>query len=102
MKITAFIKKDFQGNFHIFSKDGKYYVQWDFVPSPDVAGWGNVTEDSTRPQGDYKSDIKAIIRLRYDEDDEFALQRQRDTKPDDFAEYNAFCEAAKAEAKKHN
>lgn len=102
MKINPYIKKDFAEPFRIFFANGQYIAQWDFVPDSEIAGWGNVTEDSTRPQGDYKSDIKSIIRLRYDEDDELALQRQRETKPDDFAEYNAFCEAAKAEAKKHN
>ena len=39
------------------------------------------------------------IRARYTVDDELALLRQRDVKPDEFAEYNAYCEACKAEAR---
>lgn len=41
----------------------------------------------------------ALIRLRYTPDQELAIQRQRDTKPEEFAEYNAFAESAKAKAK---
>ena len=37
------------------------------------------------------------IREVYSIDDELAILRQRDTKPDEFAEYNAFVEKIKAE-----
>lgn len=37
------------------------------------------------------------IRERYSVDDELAILRQRDTKPEEFAEYNAFVERVKAE-----
>lgn len=40
------------------------------------------------------------IRERYSLSDELAILRQRDTKPAEFAEYNAYCEACKAEARK--
>ncbi|MGI5892442.1 MAG: hypothetical protein ACOX7H_06910 [Bacillota bacterium] len=40
-----------------------------------------------------------MIRARYSLSDELALHRQRDSKPDEFAEYNQFVEACKAEAK---
>ena len=42
--------------------------------------------------------ISALIRERYTVDDEFAILRQRDSKPDEFAEYNNFAETCKAEA----
>lgn len=42
--------------------------------------------------------VSALIRERYTVDDELAVQRQRDTKPDEFTEYNTFAEACKAEA----
>ena len=42
--------------------------------------------------------VSALIRESYTVDDELAVQRQRDTKPDEFAEYNNFAEACKAEA----
>lgn len=37
------------------------------------------------------------IRAVYSVDDELAILRQRDTKPEEFAEYNAFVERIKAE-----
>lgn len=42
--------------------------------------------------------VSALIRERYTVDDELALQRQRDSKPDEFTDYNTFAEACKAEA----
>jgi hypothetical protein len=39
------------------------------------------------------------IRARYDVDQELAIQRKRDTEPQEFAEYYAYVESCKAEAK---
>lgn len=41
-------------------------------------------------------EINALIRERYSISDELAILRQRDTKPEEFAEYNAFVEECKA------
>lgn len=41
----------------------------------------------------------AIVRAKYSADAELAIQRQRDAKPEEFAAYYDFCEAAKAAAK---
>lgn len=40
--------------------------------------------------------VDAMIRQRYSVSDEFAILRQRDSKPEEFAEYNAFAESCKA------
>ena len=48
----------------------------------------------------YESMIIRKIRQRYSVNQELAILRQRDTKPDEFAEYNAFVEQCKAEVKK--
>ena len=45
----------------------------------------------------YKDRIISRIREVYSVDDELAILRQRDTKPEEFAEYNAFAEKIKAE-----
>ena len=45
----------------------------------------------------YKERIVDRIRAVYSVDDELAILRQRDTKPDEFAEYNAFVEQIKDE-----
>lgn len=45
----------------------------------------------------YEERVEARIRERYSIGQEFAIQRQRDTKPEEFAEYFAFVEKVKAE-----
>lgn len=45
----------------------------------------------------YKDRIISRIREVYSVDDELAILRQKDTKPEEFAEYNAFVEQIKAE-----
>ncbi len=47
----------------------------------------------------YEARVVELIRIRYSVDDELAILRQRDTKPDEFAEYNAYCEQCKTQAK---
>lgn len=44
--------------------------------------------------------IEQLIRQRYSVSDELAILRQRDAKPEEFAEYNAYAEWCKAEADK--
>ena len=45
----------------------------------------------------YEQRVVDRIREVYSIDDELAILRQRDTKPHEFAEYNAFVERIKAE-----
>lgn len=47
----------------------------------------------------YPNLVSRFIRERYSIDDEMAILRQRDTKPDEYEAYNAFCEECKARAK---
>lgn len=47
----------------------------------------------------YKKEVNRLIRARYSLSDEFAILRQRDEKPDEFAEYCAYAEECKANAK---
>ena len=47
----------------------------------------------------YEQRVVNRIREKYSIDDELAILRQRDTKPEEFAEYNAFVEMVKAEEK---
>lgn len=46
-----------------------------------------------------KAMIVRKIRERYDQDDENAILRQRDTKPDEFAAYNEYVEQCKTAVK---
>ena len=45
----------------------------------------------------YEQRVVARIREKYSVDDELAILRQRDTKPEEFAEYNEFVERIKEE-----
>lgn len=47
----------------------------------------------------YESEIIRRIRKRYTVNQELAILRQRDTKPEEFAEYNAYVEQCKADIK---
>lgn len=47
----------------------------------------------------YEERVVELIRLRYDVNAELAILRQRDSKPDEFAEYDAYCEECKIQAK---
>lgn len=51
---------------------------------------------------DYKERVISRIRAVYSVDDELAILRQRDSKPDEFSEYNAFVERIKAEERGDN
>lgn len=47
-----------------------------------------------------KSYIIAAIRAKYDINDEMAILRQKDTKPDEYTTYNAYIEQVKDEIDK--
>ena len=49
------------------------------------------------PSIPYEQRVVNRIREKYSIDDELAILRQRDTKPEEFTEYNAFVEKVKAE-----
>lgn len=45
---------------------------------------------------DYSDAVNAEIRKRYSESQEFAILRQKEDKPDEYAAYFAYCEECKA------
>lgn len=47
----------------------------------------------------YGKMVNHLIRERYAVWEELAILRQRDEKPEEWAEYNAFCEECKKKAK---
>ena len=48
---------------------------------------------------DYGELVESLIRRKYSLSAELAILRQRDSKPVEFAEYNAYAEQCKAEAR---
>lgn len=66
-------------------------------------GWEEYTPPTPEPYKPtydelYKQRIVELVHGKYDMDDEFAILRQKDTKPEQFAEYNDYVEQCKAEA----
>ena len=50
----------------------------------------------------FKDRVISRIRAVYSVDDEIAILRQKETKPEEFAEYNAFVEQIKEEERNGN
>lgn len=48
---------------------------------------------------DYDTEVNRLIRQKYTASQELAILRQRDEKPEEFAEYNEYCEWCKSEIK---
>lgn len=48
----------------------------------------------------YALRVGELVRAKYSVSDELALLRQREDKAEDFAAYNAFAEACKAQARR--
>ena len=63
---------------------------WEIYESPVITPVSKETQ--------YKQRIVELIREKYSGDDEFAILRQRDTKVEEFNEYNAFVESVKEKA----
>lgn len=47
----------------------------------------------------YEMAVEFLIRDKYTLYEELAIQRQRDSKPDEFKAYNDYCEACKSKAR---
>ena len=50
-------------------------------------------------QAAYENYVNALIREKYTVSQELAILRQKDSKPEEYNAYNAYCEECKAEAK---
>ena len=63
----------------------------------------NVEKYNIRKQkqdnNEYENKIVALIRQKYNINQELAILRQRDTKPEEFAEYNEYVEQCKEQVK---
>ncbi len=61
-----------------------------------------VTELATENGLTRAQEIAAVIDAKYSLDDQIALLRQKDTKPEEWAAFNAFCEEVKAKIPERN
>lgn len=73
--------------------DGKIVYEYEAIPQVPEE------EEMPIPEIPYKEQVVNKIRERYSIDDELAILRQRDTKPEEFEAYNAYAESCKEEAR---
>lgn len=69
------------------------------TPTDTESNFEEVASVPRYAEAEYEAEVVRLIRARYDINAELAILRQRDTKADEFAEYSAFAEACKAQAK---
>ena len=48
---------------------------------------------------DYDAEVNRLIRQKYTVSQEFSVLRQKEEKPEEFAEYNDYCETCKMQEK---
>lgn len=64
---------------------------------PTLIPYPELTAEET--QAAYENYVNTLIREKYTLSQELAILRQKDSKPEEYNAYNAYCEACKAEAK---
>lgn len=71
------------------------------VPADRVDEWEEVSADSlpAYTEAEYEERVTELVRRRYSVSAELAVQRQRDTKPEEFADYNGYAEECKQRAR---
>ena len=86
---------------HRIGSDSYSHIHHAVVPSADIDNWEEIAiaDIPSYTQADYKAKVVELIRQRYSIDDETAILRQRDTKPEEFAAYNTYAEECKAKAR---
>ncbi len=69
------------------------------TPTDTEADFEEVASVPQYTDAEYEAEVVRLIRKRYDLNAELAILRQRDSKPEEFAAYNAFAEQCKVQAK---
>ena len=59
----------------------------------------NLLKRNDKSKEAYEEQVNALIRERYSLPQELSMHRQRDEKPEEWAEFNAYCEECKIKAK---
>lgn len=102
---------EINGNmYEVFSKNEFGQTVSPIVETPAVPAHDEVeeigvyipyTEEELKKNAEakYKQAVEMFIREKYSLNDELAILRQRDSKPEEFAEYNTYAEDCKARAK---
>lgn len=78
-----------------YPQDGKHYCVAHEESETDITMAWKDDEASFWVNADEGEEVNARIRERYTESQEFSILRQKDEKPDEYAEYYAYCEECK-------
>ena len=104
-----FIEDNLTNDIKVVEIDDKYYADCrkeDFDVDNDAYSF-NLIKYNTRLEKEkqaianeeYENKIVALIRKKYNVNQELAILRQREVKPEEFAEYNAYVEQCKEQVK---
>lgn len=88
-----------EGKTLLCKKTGAYVGNCFVLPEWTADDFEEVDDEPAYSENDYKCKVRELIARRYSIEDELALQRQKETKPEQYAEYDAYCESCKAEAR---
>lgn len=69
------------------------------LPSESLDDYEEVLELPAYTEAEYKAKVRELIAQRYSIEDELAIHRQKETKQEQWAEYDAYCEECKTKAK---
>ena len=88
-------------NYKIVNIDDKYAdcVASDFNQDLSFSIDKYKSRKETEAKIEYENKIVSLIRKKYNINQELAILRQRDTKPEEFAEYHKYVEQCKAQVK---
>lgn len=94
-------------NNQIYSDSDKYVLRIDsnscfkrgYLLKNDTLDMFKEVDSIPKDEEEYKQKVRELIAEKYAMEDEIAFIRQKDTKPDEYAEYNSFVESCKAKAK---
>ena len=78
-------------------KKGGVIVDKDGEPTITIPDTPQLTDEER--QAAYENYVNTLIREKYTLSQELAILRQKDTKPEEYNAYNAYCEMCKIEAK---
>lgn len=88
-EVQAMFREAFEKGGIIVDKEGE--------PTITIPDTPQLTDEER--QAAYENYVNSLIREKYTLSQELAILRQKDTKPEEYNAYNAYCEMCKIEAK---
>lgn len=85
-------------NGYIHKKGTETYFKKGII-TDSVDNYEEVEDMPKYTRQEYVEKVRELIKERYAIEDEIALYRQKDSKPEEYKEYNQYCEDCKTKAK---